>query len=256
MNTSPNHCDGLGYVMYSPITFKFMKYDAIDHPKPTYSVCEDNLKVLDLVVSKLGMELRRVAGVGTYAFLLLHTRRASKGEPRGTLHAHPYIVSSLSNEGPITYFFMHNGGINKDSMIKSLNLNLEPSSLTDSNLIAHTLLNNWDGEDLNEFIKQFINVTKFVKSALITATLVIKPSKTKLIATSYLRKDLSSYRRRYYRTYLVIGEEYIAIASSTIYDMVKDIITPKEVTPLMEYGEVITVNENLTPSRIKLSNNT
>ncbi len=223
-----------------------MKYDALDNPSIKFSVCEDNLKVLESVVSRLGMELRRVAGLNTYAYLLLHARKAGKEEPRGTLHAHPYIVTNLINE-PITYFFIHNGGIDKVGLSKSLGMSVEVNSVTDSYLVAQVLLNGWDGEDLKGFIRRFKEAIKYVKegSALITATLTIKPSKKALIITSYVSKQASNFRRRYYRTYLIKGRDYIVITSSTIHDTAKDVVVFEESRPLNEDGEVVVINEEL-----------
>jgi len=224
VNTAPTHCDGLGYVIYSPLGLKFMKYDAIDYPEPTYSICESNLEVLDSVVSRLGMELRRVANLGTYAYSIIHVRRASKGEPRGSLHAHPYLITDLSSEGPTYYFLVHNGGVDKYGLINSLGIDVDPNSVTDSNLLAEVLLRG-GGEDLSEFRRRFSELIRYVKSALITATLVIKPGKAYIIVTSYIKEGMSNLRVRYYRTYLVRGSDYVVVTSSTVHDLAKDLVT-------------------------------
>ncbi len=213
----PEHCDGFGYVLYTPSSLVIVKHDAADQLGVCREACESNLHALEEAAGEVCRELERVGGNGFWAYLVMHARRAGSGEPRGSVHAHPYIVTCLGRNGSKQYFLVHNGGVDKNAIAsRLLRASINASLVTDSNVLAEALLRGWGRSSLSEFKRRFQALLGYVKTALITATLAVGVEGACIIATSYVREDLSLEKRRYYETYLVRSNGLAAIASSTV----------------------------------------
>ncbi len=219
----PRHCDGFGYALYTPFSLTIVKHDAADHLGACREACESNLNALEEAAERVCRELEHASNAGSWAYLVMHARRASPGEPRGSIHAHPYIITHLGESGSRQYFLVHNGGVDKNAIATELlQESIDTSLVTDSNVLAEALLRGWDGEGLEEFKRRFKMLLSHVRTALITATLAVSVKGARIIATSYVREDLTPARHRYYETYLVRAKGFIAIASSTVCEYLEE----------------------------------
>lgn len=80
----PNHPDGWGYVNFSGDTIDLKKF-----ADPVFKSSQPSIKNGDLII---------------------HARKASKGQPLGALNAHPFSRSFRNSE----MFMVHNGGVKKE----------------------------------------------------------------------------------------------------------------------------------------------
>ncbi|CCC81791.1 class II glutamine amidotransferase [Thermoproteus tenax] len=134
------------------------------------------------------------------AAALAHARAASPGEPLGALYAHPFLVHTADGRA---LFVAHNGSVNKGVLAKMFGV--DPDRYSDSWLLALFLASRWD--DPLEALKEAEALTR---TALNVAVLELPGPRA--YAYSYTAVDGGEY----YRLYLVRGDRWEAVVSSTL----------------------------------------
>ena len=128
------HCHGYGYILLAKRSggwaAYYHRFDAADLLGPGEEACKANLEHAEAEAERLKSLLQGAEEV----LLLLHSRRASRRSPRGTLEAHPYQAKIPLAGGVAELYLAHNGGIRHEEMAKSLGL--DPSEYTDSHVLA------------------------------------------------------------------------------------------------------------------------
>ncbi len=220
------HCHGFGYVLAGrrggAWELVSRRFDAFDGQLEEEEVCERNLR-----------ELRRAAsllkeGLGDYdeVALTFHTRR-TKGEPRGTLNAHPFRAELLlSVEGRSELFELylsHNGGVKKLELAETLGLP-QPELMTDSHVLTHYLARTLHGSDLKSIASRIAGIVsdirRYVLSSLdLNLLFFSRPTGPVLAAVGYVTSK-DEDRIRYYEPVLVKGDGIAGYVSSTIRDLI------------------------------------
>jgi predicted glutamine amidotransferase len=207
------HCHGFGSVLLVDYghgwRVYYTRYDAADH----YGVGEESCKINLEELGQHAEWLKTITRNARRAILLLHSRRASKGMPRGIVNTHPFHVQVPSGTGARELFLMHNGSMYHSEMAKDLKIN--PSKYTDSYVLAM-----WIAERIRQgmsLVDALQEGSRFIKGGYIVGSLLLGPKGFTRIAYSGLwRKDSDEKRIRYYTPYLVVDEGVRALVSSTI----------------------------------------
>ena len=206
---NPSHCDGVGYTLLlleegERKQLHYFRADRID--------CKENLQEAEKNAKRV---VRIIEDSKWTSFILLfHTRKASRKEPRGEKHAHPYYASISARHGARQYFFAHNGSIHKDSLARIIGVN--PASYTDSEIAFYWLIRRLGyGEKIKD---AYSRLKSQVRTAL--NTLLLDLNEETLIATAYSSPKLDAARLDYYRVYLLEEPGIKAYMSSTIRDII------------------------------------
>jgi len=187
-------------------------------------------------------------------YMLLHSRAASRNQPLGKEHAHPY----MENLSCGTLWFAHNGTLRKEELlgkVREERITLLTHEFTDSALaskyLAHVIENKVckDSEELLKVVKDvYTELRKYVikKSALNTGLLMAIKFKPILIASYVVGEEvrLSKLRSDYYRLYSIevlreSGRSVIIISSSTLVDYYLKGIKELRVSPIESEGLII-----------------
>ncbi len=218
------HCHGFGYVVVvakgGARAIHYARFDAADYLENEEESCERNLELM-----KKGIEeIKRIIDGAEKAMFIVHARRASRGEPRGSIHAHPYVCTVHLRNKPLQLYLAHNGGVNKYELAQQLeSVELDHSKYTDSNVLLI-----WLAEQLEqgkELIDAISDSTIYVKSgsALNLGVLVYEPEDVRLYLVGYVHPEAGKNedRKRYYRPFIALAKEegLIAFASSTVKDL-------------------------------------
>lgn len=156
-------------------------------------------------------------------YLLLHSR-ATGTEPLGTSNAHPYEVDFKLGK----IWFIHNGSI--DKLRASRDAGMDPHLHVDSRIVAELLAKYLNTcvtkcEDLDACVsaayEELYNKYAREGDALITGLLsYCREDDVRLYATSLVRgyEDLDDAGKAYYTVYVIWGNGFNIISSSTLVD--------------------------------------
>ena len=222
------HCHGFGYVLAGirggAWELVSMRFDAFDGQLGEEEVCERNLKELE----RAAETLRDMLGGYEEVALAFHTRR-TKGEPRGTLNAHPFraeLLLSVNGRPELFELYLsHNGGVKKLELAEELGL---PGAelMTDSHVLAHYLARSLHGSDLKGFPSRLAALVSGIRKRVLSSldlNLLLFSNRTGpvLAAVGYVTSK-DEDRIRYYEPVLVRGEGISGYVSSTIRDLIAD----------------------------------
>ncbi len=212
----PRHCHGYGYfTVLDPggqTILRWERSDAADYLGVGEESCRMNLEALRSAASNLASLIERTRK----GILILHARRASRGEPRGTLHAHPYIHGVAARAGYKIYALAHNGGVDKQRL--SMLVGVDPTSYTDTHVFMTWLVRRLSyGVKLEEALEE---AKQYVRTALdiVLAEAAPKPNglEVRLHLYGYIVKDLDEERREYYRPLFFDAGDAKGYISSTV----------------------------------------
>ncbi|OWJ54561.1 hypothetical protein Pdsh_05895 [Pyrodictium delaneyi] len=216
------HCHGLGFLLVLGIGTSwrviYERFDALTHDIDEEEACQANLDVLRGIVE-------HVAGListSERAYVIVHARRAGRSEPRGSLNAHPFVVTLEQPEASLELYLAHNGGLHKDVLGERLGVN--PSAYTDSHLLAMYLVRRLQmGVSLSDAIAE---AREFTKSGLDLAIALLDRGangvKPTLYLVGYMKPGLDENRQKYYEPIGFLGDGTAGYVSSTIRDLAID----------------------------------
>ena len=228
------HCHGYGYALLVDYGLgweaHYARFDAAEALGAGEESCIANLSRAASEARVLGSRLEGARR----ALLVLHSRRASRGTPRGTAHAHPYPVTVASEAGPATLYLAHNGSVHKEPLAGQLGVDPEP--YTDSNLLALWIAGRLrEGATLEEALREG---ARWVKRAYVVAALLHSSKGPVLAYASTLPRGLDERRRRYYKPALLEGEGLRAMASPTIARLAQEHGLPVDAEEPQEVGRL------------------
>lgn len=206
----PSHCHGWGYaalIKREAWGLAFAKDDPGD--------CSKSLGGLARAAGHLASAALEAEAV----LLILHARRAGREEPRGPLHAHPYLHVLSSADGARHLFLAHNGSVNKAEI--GGELGLDARAYTDSHLSLLWLAAHVKDRALDAMLEV---ARRYTKSAYDAALLETAPGRDPLLhVVGYARlESIDEARRRYYEPVLVRGPGLVGYVSSTVRDLLGD----------------------------------
>ncbi|NOZ31126.1 MAG: hypothetical protein GXO68_04160 [Crenarchaeota archaeon] len=209
------HCHGYGYLLLVDYgngwTLHYTRFDTADYIKDYEKACKANLARME----SESKHLRSILEGAKRAILLLHSRRASRGMPRGTLNAHPFAANIARPRENGELFLIHNGSVHSEPLAKDLGL--DPDSYTDSHLLTLWIATKMEkGLTLRESLQEAI---RFTKRAFVVGVVYIGPTGVDVLAVSHLPADLDEKRIAYYKPYLVNASGIRAVVSPTIIDL-------------------------------------
>ncbi|MCE4617669.1 MAG: hypothetical protein F7C32_03705 [Desulfurococcales archaeon] len=193
--SDPRHCHGYGYTLLTgewlSWTFTHEKHDSY-HKSPT-TACDENLAKAEEAVARLKKRLEQA----TNAFLTLHFRRASRGEPRGTSAAHPYLATIW--------------GFTSNTILS----------------LAHKMSR---GEELPALLREGF---KYVKRGYIVSILTYNNEEIPrlYLTLAHRIKPKDKARMRYYEPYIFKADGTAGMMSSTVAMLVEENGLPIEVSP-------------------------
>jgi len=210
------HCDGYGYlILYDNgegLKLIIEKFDAYDSLSVSNDICSANLKALESTVNKLAKLIEE----SRKGLLILHARKAGKGEPRGMMHAHPYIEGIASKNGYRLIALAHNGSIDKKPLAKLIGVN--PNAYTDTHILTLWLTKQLMREgDIELVLKEAHQYTRTALNVVIADVEVRERLKAVLYAYSYISEKIKDERRlKYYKPvfFKTLGAE--GFISSTV----------------------------------------
>ncbi len=141
--------------------------------------------------------------------MLMHARKASSGEPAGTLMSHPYVYS----DNDYTVFLAHNGSLNKNVLAQKLGIDNVDHDTDSSVFLTYMMSNKGNvGERLQKAIKESRENDVFKKLTNLFVISVSKDDfKTQCFYYSHNVTD-----REYGKLYKVYGKGWTGIFSSSI----------------------------------------
>jgi predicted glutamine amidotransferase len=210
------HCDGYGYVLAlkkgGSWRIIYERFDAY----PSRDASDANLKEFSQAVRSVESILKTTTW--SSVVLLLHSRKASRGEPRGTIMAHPYYGETITRpSGLVGLYLAHNGSVYKDRIAPIAGVT--PDSCTDSCVLHRALLRRLaEGETVRNSIDEFVS---HIKSALNLGIILHRsegrPTLSAIAAIAWSRRIFEEKdRRRYYRFYILQDKSVQAVFSSTL----------------------------------------
>lgn len=209
------HCHGYGYLLLADYgsgwAIHYHKHDAADLLGEGEESCKANLSH----VEEESRRLTELLDGAEAAVLLLHSRKASRNTPRGTLHAHPYNAGIPGISGYGEVYLAHNGSVHPEPLARKLGV--DPSRYTDSHLL--TL---WLAQQLSRGVglrDALAGATEFTRTALVAGAIYVAGKNVEAAIISHLSPDLTSERMEYYTPYLVEAVGLKALASPTIIDL-------------------------------------
>ncbi len=151
-------------------------------------------------------------------YLLLHARLSSRREPYGERYTHPFEV--LYDD--LAIWFIHNGGVDKKELGKTLGLN--PIYYTDSWIAAYYIAKYLrqcivKPEDMdNCVVRAYDELLKYTLSALNTGLLLLYGNNIRLYTSYYLSPSKRGDENliNYYQLHYLKLRELASIGSSTL----------------------------------------
>lgn len=212
------HCHGYGYILLAKRrggwSMHYHRYDAADTLGPGEESCNANLEH----AAKEAQRLKRLLEGAEEALLLLHSRRASRGSPRGTLEAHPYYAKIASPIGSAELYLAHNGGVYHEDMARQLGL--DPQAYTDSHVLTLWIAKGI-GEGLDP-VEALAEGARYVRSAYIVGTIYwLRSSNPTLIISAIVPKGADEKRRTYYQPFLLRAPGIKALISPTVKEKLR-----------------------------------
>ena len=214
------HCHGFGYVLAFSEgrgwRLSWERYDSADDLGVGEESCQENLRALEYATENLANKVRDTKT----GIIVLHARRAGRKEPRGSLHAHPFIESIYyKKEGYRLIALAHNGSVDKPLLASRLNIeNYEV--YTDSHILtlwlAQELRHKRDG--IKELLDSVQNATKTALDLLIADVCFEKTKNFTLHIYSFLSRTLNRQRVEYYKPVIFKGTGIQGYMSSTMLE--------------------------------------
>ena len=211
------HCHGYGYILLVDYgqgwEIHYHRVDTAQKYGPGEQSCKANLQRLRSEIPVLQSRLKHAR----QAILLIHSRRASRGAPRGPQNAHPFNAKAILENTIIEIYLAHNGSIYHQQIARELGI--QPSRITDSH--ALTL---WIAKQIQNGSQPLEALRKgsiYTKRAYIVPLLTIQEDKPILYYSTYMPENLDQTRKQYYKTYIIESNNLKAIASGTIIDYIK-----------------------------------
>ncbi len=210
------HCHGYGYLLLASSgggwALSWRRFDAADELGSGEESCVENLRALERATQSVADDIVE----SSRGLILFHARRAGRGEPRGSLHAHPYIVPA-TKLGHAILALMHNGGVEKKALAGRLGV--DPGLYTDSNLLALWMASNLTSEeDLEALLDE---ARGYTKSALDVVIALLR-WRGRLEASMHIYSYIASgdpLRLEYYKPILFKAEGTEGYISSTIAEI-------------------------------------
>lgn len=212
------HCHGYGYLLLVDYghgwTLHYTRFDSADYIKDYERACKINLARMESESKRL----RRILEGAKRVILLLHSRRASIGMPRGTLNAHPF-TANIARPGEYgELFLIHNGSVHSEPLAGDLGL--DPDNYTDSHLLTLWIATYMrKGLTLRESLQE---ATRFTKGAFIVGAVYIGSTSVDVLAVSHLPAGLDEKWIAYYKPYLVDADGVRAVVSPTMIDIAEE----------------------------------
>jgi len=218
-----SHCNGFGVVIALAIDGSWsIHYERFDAYGCASNPCMVNLSALDVMLGRVRETI--IGGGWDRLVIMIHSRRASEGEPKGTLYAHPFHYSVAGPNGAIDLFFSHNGGVDKERLANALDVK-GPLSIYSDSFLAGLYLSNMLAKG-HDIVASLRSLSCFVKSssALNLNILVLSSNGGQTRVKAYVVGLLGHAakndptRRAYYEPVLVEGRGLIGYVSSTVRD--------------------------------------
>jgi glutamine amidotransferase len=191
----PRHCHGFGYLaawFERGLRLTWYRYDAADELGAGEDSCRINLDELAVAISQLAEKVA-TADAG---LLVVHARRAGRREPRGTMHAHPFVHVVPGRNGYLVLGLAHNGGVDKEKLAKLVGV--EPSAYTDSHIALLALARMAEqGLPLGRALDALAGYTK--EGSALDVLVAMVGSEVSLHAYSYIHPSADEARKEYYR---------------------------------------------------------
>ncbi|BEP17375.1 hypothetical protein PYJP_07270 [Pyrofollis japonicus] len=216
------HCHGYGFFVARRIRGSwFMAYERFDAGGVGVGgeeACRVNLRALGEAAERVA---KLISSSDTEeAVVVFHARRASRGEPRGTTHAHPFLEVVEFPSERIDIYVAHNGGLYKDKLGEEVGVVTQ--AYTDTQVFAIFLSRMLSlGYGIGEAVER---AKKYTRTALdlAIATVSSRTMSPRLYVHGYLAPGLDEKRRKYYEPLLAEAEGLAAYVSSTIADLAKE----------------------------------
>ncbi len=216
------HCHGYGFVVLARRgggwLIAYERFDAADLLGAGEESCRANLEALKRACERV----EKLVDGAEHVVLVMHSRRASPGEPRGTMHAHPLSYTMALRGGWRTLYLAHNGGVDKVPLAQLVGL--DPEAYSDTGVLLVWLARQTGyGLELAEALSMAKGYVK-PRSALNLVVLEVGQGASSLEARMYLAGYLGREARgdrlrcRYYEPLLLAGDGLVGYASSTLRD--------------------------------------
>ncbi len=206
--------DGWGYVALARDSRGGLSYTHFRSEEPIYKPSSKTL---------LG-ELIKLLNRSSEAWIMVHARKSSRKSLIGLLYSHPY--ASETKNGLL--WLIHNGSLDSDKLSRELKV-VDSTKYTDSELMSKYIASNLSGcaKSIDECVLDSYNelFEKYTPTALITGVLVLEKEPVHRNAiymySSTLYKKTPMKYPDYYRTYLIKGDSFNSIVSSTIKELLE-----------------------------------
>lgn len=207
-----SHCHGYGYMLATRRGGGWVVRHSRLDAAPVLAgkeACQANIEAMEWEAAVLDALLEGVDD----AVLLLHSRRASTGMPRGPMNAHPFKAEVLAPSLRGELYLAHNGSVDREALAGELGV--DAGGYTDSHLLALWLARRLAaGAGLAEALGE--GGAKFTRTAYIVGTVLLAGGRAELVAASILPEGLDSERREYYRPYILRAPGFSAVVSPTL----------------------------------------
>ncbi len=178
---NPNHPDGWGFVNFNGELINYQKFrDPIYEASPP-SIRNGNI--------------------------MIHARKASKGQPLGALNAHPFHRSFKNSE----IFMVHNGGVKKE-LLKVKEINAETHTDTETFLFSIK-----DKGEIVQSLKEALRMVDYKQLMSGALNLAIMNIDRSGISRMFAYSDYSK-ESEYIKLYFVKSERWAGIFSSTVVE--------------------------------------
>lgn len=203
---NPNHPDGWGFVNFNGEEINFEKFR-----DPIYEASPPSVK---------------------NGNLMIHARKASKGQPLGALNAHPFHRSLKNSE----IFMVHNGGVKKELLkVKEI----EIGTHTDTETFLFSI------RDRGEIVQSLRDALKMVDHKELMSgalNIAIMDIDRKGFSRMFAYSDYSK-ESEYIKLYYIESKKWNGVFSSTIVESIhfpdyehKEILKRKQLYELMGNG--------------------
>ncbi|MCS7128982.1 MAG: hypothetical protein N3E36_02555 [Sulfolobales archaeon] len=206
--------DGWGYIALVRDSRGRLSYTHFRSEEPIY---RPSSKML------LG-ELIKLLKRSSEAWIMVHARKSSRKNLIGLLYSHPYVSETKNG----SLWLIHNGSLDSDKLARELKV-INSTKYTDSELMSKYIASNLSEctKSIDECVLNSYNelFEKYASTALITGIIVLEKGhackNTVYMYSSTLYKKTPVKYPDYYMTYLVKGDSFNSIVSSTVKELVK-----------------------------------
>ncbi|RUM46856.1 MAG: hypothetical protein DSY37_04230 [Hyperthermus sp.] len=214
------HCHGYGFIVVyrSPSggwRLVYERFDALSGGLGEEEACRANLEASRGAAERL----RGLLATVDEALVVFHVRRAGRGEPRGSLNAHPYRVEAFPPGGYVEAYLAHNGGLVKEGLARELGVNAP--AYTDSHLLAIRIARRLAaGVDASTALAEgFAHAKSGYDVALVVVEDKLRGINASLWLAAGMAGGLDEARRKYYEPVLFHAAAAAGYVSSTVRDL-------------------------------------